>query len=108
MTCPSYEHFFKTLGSKTRLDILKSLRESDKNVSEICTHTNQEQSKVSHELKKLSDCNVVEVKQEGKQRIYSLNKETIVPILKLVDQHVAKNCKHCCTKEITKIEEITK
>jgi len=57
---------------------------------------NEEQSKVSHNLKKLTDCNFLDVKQEGKKRIYSLNKETIIPLLNLVKKHVQKYCCEEC------------
>ena len=64
-------------------------------VNEICEALKEEQSKISHNLKKLSDCHFLDVEQKGKQRIYSLNKETIVPLMKLVSKHVAK---YCCTE----------
>ena len=70
-------------------------------VSEICTKLNQEQSKISHNLKCLADCHFLNVKKQGKQRIYSLNKKTIVPLIKLVKKHVTKYCcKECKIKGV--------
>ena len=65
------------------------------NVTEICEKLNEEQSKVSHNLKKLTECRVLTVEQVGKNRIYSLNKKTILPILSLVGKHVKVNCLDC-------------
>jgi len=45
----------------------------------------------------LKSCRIVEVKQKGKERIYSLNKKTIVPMLNLIDKHAKSfcDCKNC-------------
>jgi len=99
MNCPSYNLFFETISNKTRLKIIESLIKGEKSVNEICKAVNEEQSKVSHNLKKLADCNFLDVKSEGKQRIYSLNKDTITPILKLVEKHVSMHCKGGCNKK---------
>jgi len=67
-------------------------------VNEIAEALNQEQSKISHNLKKLTDCHFIDVKQEGKKRIYSLNKETIEPLMRLVEMHVSQFCGQECMK----------
>lgn len=81
--------------------IIEALISGPKSVSEICRITKQEQSKVSHSLKKLMECNFLEVERKGKQRVYSLNKDTIMPILKLVERHVHKYCGEECKKKST-------
>ena len=93
MKCHSYNVFFEVIGNKTRLKILELLQDKAMSVTEICTALKEEQSKISHNLKKLADCHFLDAEQKGKQRIYSLNKETMVPLMKLVDNHVKK---HCC------------
>ena len=65
-------------------------------VSEICENLKEEQSKISHDLKKLTLCNIVEIKKQGKNRLYSLNKTTIVPLMKLVEKHVRAYCGGKC------------
>ena len=35
------------------------------------------------------------IKKDGKKRIYSQNKETILPLLYLIEKHVKKYCKIC-------------
>ena len=64
-------------------------------MSELTEKTRMEQSNISHALKKMHECNIVNMKKSGKQRIYSLNKDTIVPILKVVDMHAKKSCPQC-------------
>lgn len=68
-------------------------------VNEICSSLREEQSKISHNLKKLIECHFLDVKREGKKRIYSLNKDTIVPLMELVKKHVKKYCYTSCKME---------
>jgi DNA-binding transcriptional ArsR family regulator len=96
MKCLSYELFFATFGNKTRMSIVEALMDGAKSVSQICKITNEEQSKVSHNLKKLTNCHFLDVTRSGKERIYSLNKDTVVPIMQLVQEHVKKHCKENC------------
>jgi len=63
-------------------------------VSEISKKIKVEQSKLSHALASLRFCSIVQSKQRGKQRIYYLNKQTIIPILKIIDKHKCKFCKY--------------
>jgi len=96
MKCYSYIEFFETFANRTRIEIIETLMKRPMSVSEICEATKQEQSNISHNLKILADCNFVTVEQQGKQRIYTLNKNTIAPIMKLVDNHVTANCYNNC------------
>lgn len=93
----SYKDFFATLAADKRLDILQYLHTNGaQNVSEISLGTGQEQSAVSHSLKKLLGCQCVHVEVRGKNRYYSLNSETIVPLLGLVDTHLKNYCHTSC------------
>lgn len=86
-----YAAFFDVLASNTRLRIINSLRTSPKNVTQIIAETKLEQSCASHCLKKLETGGFVSVKRQGKFRVYELNHETIEPLVKLIDAHIAKN-----------------
>jgi DNA-binding transcriptional ArsR family regulator len=88
----TYHIFFTNLANPLRIDIVSLLKDKEKSVTEISKKLGVEQSKVSHALSSLKCCNIVEVKQKGKQRIYSLNKKTIVPMLKLIDKHAKTFC----------------
>jgi DNA-binding transcriptional ArsR family regulator len=98
MNKSTYHLFFSNLSNPLRIGIISCLKEKNKNVSEISKELNVEQSKVSHALASLKSCNIVEAEQKGKQRIYSLNKKTIVPILKLIDSHAKNFCAEGCSK----------
>ncbi|MBT96755.1 MAG: ArsR family transcriptional regulator [Candidatus Pacearchaeota archaeon] len=95
----SYYPFFTNLANKLKMDIILSLRKKEKNVTELTKDLVVEQSKISHALSSLKCCNIVKVKQLGKQRTYYLNKDTILKILKLIDNHAHTYCKsECCEK----------
>jgi len=93
MRCGSFDSFFVNFATKSRLDIIMLLKENSLSVGEIAFKLGLEQSMVSHNLKKLMDCSILSVRQEGKLRVYSLNKDTVVPMLELVEKHVKKHCK---------------
>jgi DNA-binding transcriptional ArsR family regulator len=84
--------FFSTLSNPTRLAILESLREGPKNVMQISSHLEQEQSMISHNLKPLVQCRFVFVERKWKERLYSLNRETMEPLFKLFNFHAQKFC----------------
>jgi DNA-binding transcriptional ArsR family regulator len=90
MTDIAYIDFFRTLCNETRLGIILFLKKGSKNVSQIVKELKMEQSRVSHNLQCLEKNGFVEVKKEGKQRIYSLNKDTIEPILRDAKRHIEK------------------
>lgn len=100
MFCKSYNDFFQTLANPTNQSLIQQLLKKSMSVSELTRHTKLEQSQISHSLKRLHECRVVEVERSGKQRIYSLNKDTIVPILKIVDSHAKQMCPQCIKSEI--------
>ncbi len=91
--------FFEALSTKLRWRILELLKEKKRNVNEISKEVKEDQSKVSHNLKKLKDCHFIKVEKKGKERIYSLNKDTIVPLLNLIDKHMKKYCCDFCEEK---------
>ncbi|MBW2975819.1 metalloregulator ArsR/SmtB family transcription factor [Candidatus Woesearchaeota archaeon] len=86
-------------ASKTKLDIIVLLRDGPLNVKTIAKKLDEEQSAVSHSLKKLSECHILDARKSGKERIYSLNKDTVMPMLKIVEDHVRRNCPKICNKK---------
>ena len=95
MFCKSYNDFFQTLANQTNQIIIDALLKGPKTVTQIVEITKLEQSKVSHALKRLSECKLVDSEQKGKHRIYELNKDTIIPILEVADKHAKKMCPIC-------------
>jgi len=98
MNCHSYDNFFKNFANKTKFRIIMHLKDKPMSVNELSKLMNEEQSKISHSLAKLSACNILTVEQKGKQRIYSVNKDTIIPVIRLVEKHVEKHCDGRCHK----------
>ena len=93
-----YRLFFGSLSNSNRLKIINTLRDSNKNVTCICKDTGFEQTMVSHNLKRLQKCGMVFVKPNGKERVYSLNQETIKPLMELMDKHTSQYCVHVLDK----------
>lgn len=87
--------FFETLSTKLKIDIITKLKEKQLSVNELSSQLKQERSKVSHALLSLHKCNFVKFRKDGKKRIYSLNTETILPLLLLIEKHIKKYCKIC-------------
>jgi len=97
MRYPSFDHFFMTLGNKQRVKILQLLNiEGPHSVSSIATALDAEQSAVSHSLKPLLQCHFVTVAQQGKERIYAINKETVAPLFRQIRKHVETYCINDC------------
>lgn len=98
MLRPAHQQFLKTLGNPRRVELMLHLLKKPMNVSDLVKKSGMEQSAVSHHLRRLKICNFVMVKQNGKERVYSVNEETAGPLMRLMNTHVKKYCtKLCCT-----------
>lgn len=105
MRATTYHIFFNNLSNRLRVEIISSLKEKGKSVNELVKDTKEEQSKISHALAGLRRCNLVNFRQKGKIRIYSLNRKTMMPLLKIIDAHSMENCEGVCKKcSVCKIE----
>ena len=96
MRSSTYHIFFGNLANPLRIDVIIALRLGKKNVSELMNEIGVEQSKLSHALTGLRNCNLVNYEKNGKERIYSLNRKTILPILKIIDKHAKEFCNGEC------------
>lgn len=93
-----FDDFFTVLGNKQRVRILQYLsKEGDRNVGDISQRLGLEQSAVSHNMKRLLDCHFVSMQPAGKERVYTINKDTVQPLFELIDEHVRKYCVHGCS-----------
>ena len=84
--------FFSNLANPTRLAALEALMERPMNVTQIAETLGQEQSMVSHNLRPLVDCRFVYVERRGKERVYSVNVETMDALFKIVESHAKRFC----------------
>ncbi|MBI2662726.1 winged helix-turn-helix transcriptional regulator [Candidatus Woesearchaeota archaeon] len=87
--------FFETLGTGLKIRIITTLKEKALSVNELSKQLGQERSKCSHALKSLWKCGFVTVKNKGRERIYSLNTDTMIPLLDIVEKHIQKYCLVC-------------
>jgi len=99
MKCNAYHVFFRSLANSLKIEIITYLKNKPASVTELTKKLNVEQSKLSHALSSLKHCHIVEVKKQGKLRIYSLNKKTILPILEILDKHIKTFCKGGCSSK---------
>ncbi len=90
----AYKIFFGTMVSDSRLKIINFLRNGRKNVTQIVNEIKMDQTHVSHDLARLRRCGFVVSEVQGKFRYYKLNEKTILPIMDLIDIHMAGNCVH--------------
>ncbi len=93
---------FKALSNDSRVSILNLLRSGPKSVGQISKALGLEQTAVSHNLKCLTFCGLVTGNRLGKTIEYSLNQETVEPILRIADRHISKyavNLRTCETLE---------
>ena len=90
----AYKIFLGTLVSEPRLKIINLLRKGGKNVSEIMSELEMDQTSVSHDLARLKQCGFVLFETEGKFRYYKLNEKTIKPLMSLIEKHMSLYCIH--------------
>ena len=96
-----YALFFQALANQTRMQVLYLLSEKGgMSVSEICSELGLEQTHVSHNLKCLTFCGLVTPSREGKSRIYSINEQTVLPLLKVVDNHLRNYASNLFTCDV--------
>src|SRR2546427_12737554 len=85
-----YALFFQALANQTRMQVQYLLSEKGgMSVSEICSELGLEQTHVSNNLKCLTLCGLVTPSHEGKASIYSINEQTVLTLLKVVDNHLS-------------------
>jgi DNA-binding transcriptional ArsR family regulator len=90
-----YYIFFGNLANPLKIEIISELKKKPLSVLELAKKLRVEQSKLSHALASLRCCSIVQAKQEGKKRIYELNRKTILPMLELIDKHEKEFCCEC-------------
>src|SRR3989344_7184434 len=95
MICNTYKEFFKAICNESRIEILFLLKKNALTVGDVVKTLKKEQSAVSHNLRKLKKKGFVKSTVKGKERIYSLEKET-KELLEIIDKHVGKNFHEDC------------
>ena len=92
----SYHKFFNNFANPLKIDIIFSLKNKGRSVNELIKELNIEQSRLSHALQGLRKCGIVQVFDNGRERIYSLNEKYILPMIELLDNHAKEHCGGVC------------
>ena len=84
----SMAELFKAFADSTRIKILYALWQGERNVTEICTALEMNQSAISHQLKLLKTACLVDSRREGKQMIYFLADDHVKTIIAMGKEHI--------------------
>ena len=102
-----FKAFFYAIGDYSRFSILGALAKRDLNVSEITAMTGIEQSNASHHLHCLLNCGFVNVRKDGKERIYAVNPEVRQTVNSIIS-HIASYKKQIISCDIANRAYISK
>ncbi len=80
----------KSLADQTRLNIVKSLLENEKTVSDIVKEVQKAQPTVSLHLKLLQLNNIISSRREGKFMFYSIKDPDIKKIIELLNKNAGR------------------
>lgn len=81
---------FKIFGDSTRIRILYSLYQKEKNVNEISEELNVSQSAISHQLRILKSSKLIKNRRSGKEIFYSLDDDHVYNIIAQGIEHVTE------------------
>ena len=81
--------FFKVLSEVSRLQIVRTLKEGEKNVSEIIRITGLGQANVSKHLKLLTQAGIVKRTQQGVNVVYAIANPLVFSLCDLVCNSIA-------------------
>lgn len=81
--------FFKVLSEVSRLQIVRTLKEGEKNVSEIIEITGLGQANVSKHLKLLTQAGIVTRTQQGVNVVYAIANPLVFSLCDLVCNSIA-------------------
>ena len=91
-----YDGVFKALGDEHRLRILRLLAKKELSAGEILESMDIVQSTLSHHMKILVECGLVNDRKEGKWHHYSLNCDTLLEFKNFIG---SLTCESCCDKK---------
>ena len=81
----------KALGDENRLQIIKMLTGGELCACKILDAFNITQPTLSHHMKILTDCNLVNCRKEGKWTYYSINRKKVSELKDAVSQFTGRS-----------------
>lgn len=106
MLSRAYNIIFETLANKNRIDVLESLMKDSGTVSQLTKELKLDQTTISHNLRRLKVCGFVNDKRLGKNKVYSANKEAVIPLLNFINNHMNCYCKPLCSCSPKKLNKL--
>ncbi len=77
---------FQAIADPVRREILEIISTDALNVNEVAEHFDISRQAVSKQLKILTECGLLIVKQEGRERFFSIQPESLIPASMWIDQ----------------------
>lgn len=92
--------FFRALGDPSRLKILDSLLDGEKNVGELVELVESSQGRVSNHLACLKQCGFVNTRRDGKFIYYSIADGEVRQLLQISQAMIGRNAEQiwACTR----------
>ena len=92
--------FFRALGDPSRLKILDTLLDGEKNVGELVQVVGSSQGRVSNHLACLKQCGFVDIRRDGKFIYYRIADGEVRQLLEVSQLMIAKNAERiwACTR----------
>lgn len=81
---------FRLLADSTRLAILRTLMQGERNVTQVVEETGKNQANISKHLKMLSEAGLVARRKEGLQVFYRLDDPLVERLCKLVCETIVE------------------
>jgi len=87
----STANFLKVLADSTRLKIIIFLKNNEKTVQEIQDYLNRSQSTVSQQLKILTTADLLNVRQEGPKKFFTVKDNQIFDVVSKIESFMIEN-----------------
>jgi ArsR family transcriptional regulator len=78
----------KALSEPKRLEIMNLTLGNEMCANEILEEFNITQPTLSHHMKQLTECNLVNMRKDGKLSYYSLNNDTIKELIEFFEEYI--------------------
>ena len=78
---------FQLLAESARRDLLESLREGERSVSELVESTRRSQSSVSKQLRILRESGLLALRSEGRKHLYSIQGQPLREVSEWLAQY---------------------
>lgn len=90
---------FRMLADSTRLAILRTLMQGERNVTQVVEETGRGQANVSKHLKMLASAGLVSRRRDGLQVFYKLNDPLVERLCKLVCETILEDARKHVARE---------